>query len=96
MSKIGITSIEDKVMASDEFCNVVVLRAAALIFSKCQNANASIYNQICQQRMQTMLERDNGTIEDNKVWDRRAGHYNPGEVFIRLNICIDKEKELLE
>ena len=77
VSKIGVTSIEDKVMASDEFCNVVVLRAAALIFSRCQNANTSIYNQICQQRMQTMLERDNGTIEDNKVWDRRAGHYNP-------------------
>ena len=77
VSKIGITSIEDKVMGSNEFCNIVVLRAAALIFARCQNANATIYNQICQQRMQTMLERDNGTIEGDKVWDRQAGHYNP-------------------
>ena len=77
VSKIGITSIEDKVMGSNEFCNIIVLRAAALIFARCQNANATIYNQICQQRMQTMLERDNGTVEGDKVWDRQAGHYNP-------------------
>lgn len=77
VSKISVTDIEDKIIASQEFCNIVLLRAAALIFTRCQNTNASIYNQICQQRMQTMLERDNGTIEDNKVWDRRAGHYNP-------------------
>lgn len=77
VSKISVTDIEDKIMGSQEFCNIVLLRAAALIFTRCQNANASIYNQICQQRMQTMLERDNGTIEDNRVWDRRAGHYNP-------------------
>ena len=77
ISKISITSIDDTVMANEEFCNVVVLRAAALVFARCQNANSQMYNQICEKRMQTMLERDNGTTEDWKVWDRNAGHYNP-------------------
>ena len=27
--------------------------------------------------MQAVVERDNGTVEVDKVWDRQAGHYNP-------------------
>ena len=77
VSKIGITSIDDAVMASEEFCNVVVLRAATLVFLRCQNANAEIYNQLTQTRLRNMLERDIGTTESYRVWDRNAGHYNP-------------------
>ena len=77
VSKISVTDIEDKILASNEFCNVVLLRAAAIIFARCQNANAQIYNQIVQQRMQTLLERDNGSTEADKVWHRSAGHYDP-------------------
>lgn len=77
VSKVSITDIEDKILASNEFCNIVLLRAAAILFSRCQNANAQIYNQIVQQRMQTLLERDNGSTEADKVWHRRAGHYDP-------------------
>lgn len=76
VSKIGISSIDDAVMASEEFCNVVVLRAATLVFLRCQNANAQIYNELTQARMRNMLERDTGTMESFRVWDRNAGHYN--------------------
>lgn len=76
ISKIGITSINDAVMASEEFCNIVVLKAAVIVLMRCQNANAQIFSEICKKRMQKMISRDSGTMESFRVWDRNAGHYN--------------------
>lgn len=76
VSKIGITSINDAVMASEEFCNIVVLKAAVIVFMRCQNANAQIFSEICKKRMQKMISRDSGTMESFRVWDRNAGHYD--------------------
>lgn len=77
VSKISITSVHDAVMASEEFCNIVVLKAAVIVFMRCQSANAQIYNDICKMRMTNFIERDNGTLENDRIWNRNAGHYNP-------------------
>ena len=77
VSKISITNIDDAVMASEEFCNIVVLKAATIVFMRCQNANAKIYAEIGNNRLRNLIERDAGSIEASRVWDRSAGHYNP-------------------
>lgn len=77
VSKISITNIDDAVMASEEFCNIVVLKAATIVFMRCQNANAKIYAEIGNNRLRNLIERDTGSIEASRVWDRSAGHYNP-------------------
>ena len=77
IAKIGIDSVEDTIMASQEFCNVVYLRACSTVFTRAQNANANVFNVLAKDRMRTLIERDTGTTEASRVWDRRAGHYNP-------------------
>lgn len=73
----NIESIEDRILADDRFCNLVVLMAAVLIFTRCQNANAQIYSALLEERVKTYLERDFGSSEANRVFDRKQGHYNP-------------------
>lgn len=72
-----IKSIDDRILADDRFCNLVVLMAAVLIFTRCQNANAQIYAQLLEERVKTYIERDFGSSEANRLYDRRQGHYNP-------------------
>ncbi len=72
-----IESVEDRILADDRFCNLVVLMAAALIFTRCQNANAQLYMSLLEERIATYIERDFGSLEANRLYDRRQGHYNP-------------------
>lgn len=77
VSKISITNIDDALMASEEFCNIVVLKAAVIVLIRCQNANANMYSEICKKRLENLIERDMGSTENSRVWNRNAGHYNP-------------------
>ena len=42
-SRTSVTHINDSIMASDRFCDLVVLKAAGLTFARLQNATAEIY-----------------------------------------------------
>lgn len=72
-----ITSINDSVLGSARFCDLVILKTAVLIFTRCQNANAAIYSTLYQDRLKTFIEHDNGTMQAQRGWIHKAGHYNP-------------------
>lgn len=73
----SIESVEDRILADDRFCNLVIIQAAALIFARCQNANTQIYMSLLEERIKTYLERDFGSNEANRLYDKRQGNYNP-------------------
>ncbi len=72
-----VESVEDRILADDRFCNLIILMAATLIFTRCQNANAQIYSALLEERVKTYLERDFGSSEANRLYNRKQGHYNP-------------------
>lgn len=71
-----IESMEDSILASNRFCDLVLLKACVLTFTRLQNPNAQYYNQLLDDRMKTFLEHDIGTTELMRGYDRQAGHYN--------------------
>lgn len=73
--KNQFTDINDALLADNEFCDLVVLRAAVLIFARAQNANAQIYSEICNKRMMDYIERDYKSTEAQRGYERNAGHY---------------------
>lgn len=75
-SKIGITHINDSVVASARFCDLVILKAAALTFARCQNPNMSVYSTLYEDRLRTFLEHDLGSLEAMRGYEHNAGHYN--------------------
>lgn len=76
-AKNKIDSIEDIVLADKRFCDLIVLKAAVLLFARAQNANAQVYADLTQQRLNTYIEHDNKTMEAQRGFIRRAGHYDP-------------------
>lgn len=73
----SIIDINDTIMADTRFCNLVILKAAAILFARLQNANFQIYEQMVEQRMRTYIEQDNGSAEAQRGLYRGGGHYNP-------------------
>lgn len=76
-SRETVESVDDRLLADDRFCNLVILQAAALIFARCQNANTQIYMSLLEERVKTYLERDFGSNEASRIYDRHQGNYNP-------------------
>lgn len=75
-SRTSVTHINDSIMASDRFCDLVVLKAAGLTFARLQNATAEIYAGLYEARLKTFLEHDVGTIEAQRGHIRGGGHYD--------------------
>ena len=75
-SRTSVTHINDSIMASDRFCDLVVLKAAGLTFARLQNATAEIYAGLYEARLKTFLEHDIGTIEAQRGHIRGGGHYD--------------------
>lgn len=71
-----IESVDDSILASDRFCDLVVLKAIILTFARLQNPNANYYGELLDARMKTFLEHDIGSVELFKGYNRQAGHYN--------------------
>lgn len=71
-----IESVNDSILASNRFCDLVLLKACVLVFTRLQNPNAQYYAQLLDGRMKTFLEHDIGTTELMRGYDRQAGHYN--------------------
>lgn len=72
-----IEHIEDIILADNKFCNLIVLRAAALLFMRAANNNAQIYTNMFNERLATYIEHDIKTTEAQRGFIRGAGHYNP-------------------
>lgn len=75
--RTGIEDIDDSVLGNNRFGDLVVLKTAELIFARCRNANSQIYGQLYEARRRTFRENDRGTMESQRLYDRRSGHYNP-------------------
>lgn len=71
-----IESVDDSILASNRFCDLVLLKACVLLFIRLQNPNANYYAQLLDARMKTFLEHDIASIEIMRGYDRQAGHYN--------------------
>lgn len=76
-SRTYIRSINDSIMANDRFCNLVVVKAAELIFARLQNPNVQIFSKLYEDNLKTFLEHDLKSLEAQRGFIRRAGHYNP-------------------
>lgn len=71
-----IEHINDTVCASDEFCNIVICAASALVFARCQNANTTIYTQLADTKTKLFIEQDNASMEGIRGYNRNGGHYD--------------------
>lgn len=76
-SRSTIENINDTVMADDKFCNLIVMRAAVIIFARANNALTRVYQELYTDELRDYLEHDLKTFESNRFFDRRAGHFNP-------------------
>lgn len=76
-SRTYIQSINDSIIANERFCNLVITKAAELIFARLQNPNVQIFARLYEDNLKTFLEHDLKTIEAQRGFIRRAGHYNP-------------------
>lgn len=76
-SRNTIQSVNDTVMADNRFCNLVIMRAATVIFARANNALAQVYGDLYSDELRDYLEHDLKTFEANRFFDRSAGHFNP-------------------
>lgn len=70
-------SVDDSILGNKAFASLVLLKAISLLFARCQNANYQIYDKLYQDRRKTFIEQDSATMQAQRGWRRRAGHYNP-------------------
>lgn len=71
-----VASVNDRIMADEDFCQLVALRTASIIFAKCNNANANLYLQLTQERMKTYLEQDLGSLQTQRNFITDSGNYS--------------------
>lgn len=75
--KKSVTDIDDQIIGSIDFANVVALRATALIFIRCNNILSETYAQLANSALKSYIEKDYGSNEAQRGFRRQAGHYNP-------------------
>lgn len=75
-SRDSIEDINDSLMADRKFCNLVVMRAAIIIFARAQNNLFTVYQNLYQDELRDYLEHDLKTFEANRFFDRSAGHFD--------------------
>lgn len=81
-SRTSIEHIEDSISASDKFCDLVLLKACALTFIRCNNQLGGIYAELYENRLRTFMEHDLGTLEARRYYGYDAGHYNTRDGLI--------------
>lgn len=75
IDRATIEDIDDTVKADTDFCSLVIMRAAILVFARARSQNAQIYSEICNKRLQQYIEQDYKTTQAQRFNDRSAGHY---------------------
>lgn len=81
-SKGYISDVKDAVMASSNFCDLVVLKACAFVMARCQNPLSQFYEGLYTKRLNTFVERDSNSSEKYRLYNPRKGHYNPRKGLI--------------
>lgn len=76
-SRNSIEDIKDSVLASKEFCEIIILRACAYVLGRCNNQNAQFYSKLADDRLRMFLERDSNSFENPHLYNPIRGHYNP-------------------
>lgn len=76
-SRNSIEDIKDSVMASKEFCELVILKACAYTLARCNNNVAEFYAKLFNDRLKTFGERDSRSFEQPHLYNPRKGHYEP-------------------
>ena len=75
-SRTTVESVNDSIMATDMFCNLVIIRAALIIFSRLQNPNAAIYSQYYDSSLRVFKEADIKSVQAQRGQIRSGGHYD--------------------
>lgn len=75
--KKSVTSIDDQIIGSVDFANIVALRTTALIFIRCNNMLSEVYANMANSALKSYIEKDYGSNEAQRGFRRQAGHYNP-------------------
>lgn len=76
-SRNSIEDIKDSLMASKEFCELVVLKACSYVLARCNNNVAEFYSNLYRERVKTFIERDSHSFEQPHLYNPRKGHYEP-------------------
>lgn len=76
-SRNSIEDVKDSLMASKEFCEIVILRACSYTLLRCNNNNAEFYSKLAQDRLKNFIERDSRSLEQPHLYNPRKGHYSP-------------------
>ena len=58
-----IDSVKDTVMTDTKFCDLIILNAAVLIFSRCRNQNAEVFSNLFKESFDRYIEEDYGTFQ---------------------------------
>ena len=73
-SRTTVESVNDSITATDMFCNLVIIRAALIIFSRLQNPNAAIYSQYYDSNLRVFKEADIKSVQAQRGQIRSGGH----------------------
>lgn len=76
-SRNSIEDVKDSLLASKEFCEIVVLKATSYALLRCNNQIADFYNKLATDRLKNFLERDSHSLEQPHLYRPQKGHYNP-------------------
>lgn len=76
VSKQGVDSVDDTILASEAFCRIIALKAMALVCARCRNANADYWEGLYRKRLANFIEHDYGSQEQIRAFKRSAGHYD--------------------
>lgn len=76
-SRNSIEDIKDSLMASNEFCELVILKACSYVLARCNNIVAEFYSKLYSERVKTFIERDSHSFEQPHLYNPRKGHYEP-------------------
>lgn len=74
--RTSIRDINDQIIGTEEFATVIKLRAAALIFARCNNSITAYYSTLAKDRLKSYIERTYGSNEAIRLDNRNAGHFN--------------------
>lgn len=74
--KNKVTSINDVIIGTADFEQLIKLRIIALILIRCASSQAQIYSSLAQERIKTYIEKASGSNEPNRNLRRSGGHYD--------------------
>lgn len=75
--RCNVEHIDDSIIGTKDFGDVVFLRTCALILLRAKSPTAQLYTELQNARIRTMVEKDYGSNEGRRMGSGYLGHYNP-------------------